>query len=64
MELAKARMEIKPGENQYIDKLVNYFEELENKYGFNKTRKVLKIFFYAVLCYLVGDLILNLITIF
>ncbi len=60
----KARMEIKPGENRYIDKLANSFEKLENKYGFSNTRKVLKILFYAVLCYLVGDLILNLITLF
>lgn len=60
----KARMEIKPGENKYIDKLVNYFEELEIKYGFSKTRKVLKILFYVILCYLIGDLILNLIALF
>ena len=58
----KARMEIKPGENRYIDKLVNSFEKLENKFGFTNTRKVLKIFFCVILCYLVGDLILNLIT--
>ena len=58
----KARIEIKPGENQYIDKLVNSFEKSENKYGFSNTRKVIKILFYAVLCYLIGDLILNLIT--
>jgi hypothetical protein len=58
----KARMEIKPGENKYVDELVNYFEKLENKFGFTKTRKVLKILFYAILCYLIGDLILNLIT--
>lgn len=60
----KARMDIKPGENRYIDKLVNSFEKLEAKYGFNNTRKVLKILFYAVLCYLIGDLILNLISLF
>ena len=58
----KARIEIKPGENQYIDKLVSSFEKLEAKYGFAQTRKALKILFYAVLCYLIGDLILNLIT--
>ena len=60
----KARIEIKPGENPYIDKLVHSFEKLENKYGFNNTRKVLKMLFYAVLCYLIGDLILNLISLF
>lgn len=60
----KARMEIKPGENKYIDKLANYFGELEIKFGFSKTRKVLKILFYLILCYLLGDLILNLITLF
>jgi hypothetical protein len=60
----KARMEIKPGDNRYIDKLVDFFEKLENKYGFTQTRKALKILFYAVLCYLIGDLILNLISLF
>jgi hypothetical protein len=60
----KTRIEIKPGENQYVDKLANSFEKLENKFGFTKTRKALKILFYAILCYLIGDLILNLITLF
>jgi hypothetical protein len=60
----KARMEIKPGENRYIDKLVNSFEKIEAKFGFTKTRKVLEMLFYAILCYLIGDLIVNLITLF
>ena len=60
----KARIKIKPGENRYIDKLVHSFEKLEVKFGFTKTRKALKILFYAILCYLIGDLILNLITLF
>ncbi len=58
----KARIEIKPGENIYVDKLANSFKNLENKFGITQTRKMLKILFYAVLCYLVGELILNLIT--
>jgi hypothetical protein len=60
----KARMDIKPGENQYVDKLANSFEKLEGKFGISKTRKILKIAFYTILCYLIGDLILNLITLF
>jgi hypothetical protein len=60
----KARIEIKPGENKYIDGLANSFKRLERKLGFAETRKILKIFFYAILCYLIGDLILNLIDLF
>lgn len=60
----KARIKIKPGENKYIDKLANDFGELETKYGFSKTRKVLKILFYLIFCYLVADLILNLMALF
>jgi hypothetical protein len=58
----KARIEIKPVENKYVDELVIFFEKLEAKFGFTKTRNTLKILFYAILCYLIGDLILNLIT--
>ena len=60
----KARITFKPGENVYVDKLANRFEKLESKLGFKRTRKALKILFYAVLCYLIGDLIMNLITLF
>ena len=60
----KARITFKPGENVYVDKLANRFEKLESKLGFKRTRKTLKILFYAVLCYLIGDLIMNLITLF
>ena len=60
----KARITFKPGENIYVDKLAKRFEELEFKLGFRTTQKALKILFYAVLCYLIGDLIMNLITLF
>ena len=60
----KARITFKPGENIYVDKLAKRFEELEFKLGFRTTQKALKILFYAVLCYLIGDLIMNLLAIF
>jgi hypothetical protein len=60
----KARIEIKPGENKYVDELTDSFKKFENKVGFTQTRKSLRILFYAVLCYLIGDLILNLIDLF
>jgi hypothetical protein len=57
----KARINFKPGENLYVDKLAKQFENLEVKFGFAKTRKALKWLFYLILCYLIGDLIWNLI---
>jgi transcriptional regulatory protein LevR len=60
----KARISINPGENKYIDQMANSFKQWETKLGFNKTRKTLKILFYLILCYLIGDLMLNLITLF
>jgi hypothetical protein len=58
----KARINVNPGENKFIDKIANSFKRWEVKFGFNKTRKILKILFYLALCYLIGDLIMNLIT--
>ena len=60
----KARMEIKPGENRYIDKLAKQFKKVEEKFGFIKTQKALKILFYLILCYLMGDLMFNLMALF
>ncbi|MCU0468937.1 MAG: hypothetical protein MUF58_10065 [Arcicella sp.] len=60
----KARINFKPGENIYVDKLAKTFGDFETKWGVQKTRKVLKIAFYLVLGYLLFDLILNLITLF
>lgn len=60
----KARINFKPGENIYVDKLAKCFEIVESALGFEKTKKALKILFYAVLCYLIGDLIMNLLAMF
>jgi hypothetical protein len=60
----KARLNFKPGENIYVDKLAKNFGDFETKWGVQKTRKALKIAFYLVLGYLLFDLILNLITLF
>jgi hypothetical protein len=60
----KARINFKPGENIYVDKLAKRFEELESKLGFKRTRKALKLLFCLVLGYLIIDLIMNLLTIF
>ena len=56
----KARIDFKPGENIYLDKIVKRFEEIESKLGFERTRKALKWLFYLVLSYL----ILNLLVLF
>ena len=53
----KARINFKPGENIYVDKLVKLFEELESKLGFKRTQKALEILFWFVLGYLIIDLI-------
>ena len=58
----KARINFKPGENIYVDKLAKRFEEIENKFGFKRTQKALKILFWLVLGYLIIDLIMNLMT--
>ena len=60
----KARIDFKLGENIYLDKIVNNFQKIESKLGFEKTRKGLKWLFYLVLGYLITDLILNLFKIF
>lgn len=60
----KARITFKPMENIYVDKLAKCFEIVESTLRFKKTRKALKILFYTVLCYLIGDLIMNLLAIF
>ena len=60
----KARIDFKPGENIYLDKIVKRFEKIESQFGFERTRKVLKWLFYLVLGYLITDLILNLFKIF
>ena len=58
------RMNFKPGENIYVDKLAKRFEELEIKLGFKRTQKVVQLLFWLVLGYLIIDLILNLLAIF
>lgn len=60
----KARIGINPGENKLIDNVANYFKQWEAKFGFSKTRKAIRILFYLALCYLIGDLFLNLIALF
>lgn len=60
----KARISINPGENKLIDNIASSFKQWEAKFGFSKTRKILRILFYLALCYLIGDLMLNLITLF
>ena len=60
----KARIDFKPGENIYLDKIVKSFQKIESKFGFEITRKALKWLFYLVLGYLISDLILNLLAIF
>ena len=60
----KARIDFKPGENIYLDKIVKRFEEIESKLGFSRTRTTLKWLFYLVLGYLITDLILNLLVLF
>ena len=60
----KARIDFKPGENIYLDKIVKNFQKIESKLGFKTTRKALKWLFYLVLSYLITDLILNLLAIF
>ena len=60
----KARIDFKPGENIYLDNIVNNFQKIESQLGFSRTRKALKWLFYLVLGYLILDLILNLFKIF
>ena len=60
----KARIDFKPGENIYLDKIVKRFEKIESKLGFSRTRTTLKWLFYLVLGYLIFDLCWNLMAIF
>lgn len=60
----KARINFKPGENIYVDKLARIFGDFETKWGLQRTRKALKIAFCLVLVYLLLDLILNLLKVF
>jgi hypothetical protein len=60
----KTRINFKPGDNIYVDKLAKNFEDCETKWGVQRTRKALKIAFYLILGYLLLDLILNLLAMF